>query len=294
VTEMDSSTAGALSEDTPCGECGYNLRGLTVENLCPECGTPISKSMHRGLLRYSHPNYIWKLKRAVDWMLWGRYLLIAYYVLYWTIRISYILRRTIVFPVRLHSWILFVGTAITLIGSWKLSRPDGHISKLVGPSMDRRLLRYVLASAWAMLVVQVAAYGRLSSWAFVNWAHFQLAVPVLNILYAVLLFRFIATLCQSIPDGPMANWSRQILWVVIATDLVSLTGAFVYVFFDGWVGMKQNYAVISLYFPGARTLAMLVASGFYIPFLIALRRRFGEQLELSRRISFEWARAKDR
>jgi hypothetical protein len=291
---MDSSTTDALSEDTPCGECGYNLRGLTVENLCPECGAPVSKSTHRGLLKYSRPNYVWTLQRAVGWMLWGRYLLIAYYILYWTIRIGHMLRKTSLFSVRMHSWILFAGTAVTLIGSWKLSRPDGHISKLVARSMDRRLLRYVLAGAWAILVLRIAAYGRLSNWLVVNRSHLQLAAPVLNILYAVFLFRFIATLCQSMPDGPMANWSRRILWVAIATDLVSLVAALMYVFFAGWFGMKQNYAVVSLYIPGAQTLAMLVASGFYIPFLIALRRRFGAQLELSRRSSFEWARAKDR
>src|SRR2546421_12441218 len=27
-----------LGDDRPCGNCGYNLRGLTFDTACPECG----------------------------------------------------------------------------------------------------------------------------------------------------------------------------------------------------------------------------------------------------------------
>ncbi|HVT88882.1 MAG TPA: DUF2007 domain-containing protein [Tepidisphaeraceae bacterium] len=34
-----------LQADLPCVKCGYNLRGLTPANRCPECGLPILRSL---------------------------------------------------------------------------------------------------------------------------------------------------------------------------------------------------------------------------------------------------------
>jgi hypothetical protein len=34
--------------DLPCAACSYNLRGLDVESVCPECGTPIHRSRGAG------------------------------------------------------------------------------------------------------------------------------------------------------------------------------------------------------------------------------------------------------
>jgi Zn-finger nucleic acid-binding protein len=35
-------STGEIRDQTPCRECGYDLRGLTPDGLCPECGKPIA------------------------------------------------------------------------------------------------------------------------------------------------------------------------------------------------------------------------------------------------------------
>ncbi|MCA9295327.1 MAG: hypothetical protein KC983_02400 [Phycisphaerales bacterium] len=43
-----------LRFDLPCKTCGYNLRGRTLDAVCPECGTPLSSTMslaHKDLPR---------------------------------------------------------------------------------------------------------------------------------------------------------------------------------------------------------------------------------------------------
>ena len=35
-----------ISTDTPCGHCSYNLRGLTLDHACPECGNRALTSVH--------------------------------------------------------------------------------------------------------------------------------------------------------------------------------------------------------------------------------------------------------
>ncbi|UCF34303.1 MAG: hypothetical protein JSV78_03165, partial [Phycisphaerales bacterium] len=37
--------ADVADSDRPCVNCGYNLRGLAKDGVCPECGTPISFSL---------------------------------------------------------------------------------------------------------------------------------------------------------------------------------------------------------------------------------------------------------
>ena len=54
-----------IQEDTPCLACGYNLRGLSSDWRCPECGTAIGRSLHGNLLRFAQPQYVRKLARGV-------------------------------------------------------------------------------------------------------------------------------------------------------------------------------------------------------------------------------------
>jgi hypothetical protein len=44
---LPSSPAAMLQHDIPCLRCGYNLRGLSGDGLCPECATPITASVIR-------------------------------------------------------------------------------------------------------------------------------------------------------------------------------------------------------------------------------------------------------
>ncbi|MGH7132185.1 MAG: hypothetical protein ACREJO_09605 [Phycisphaerales bacterium] len=53
-----------LDSDFPCLRCGYNLRGLHHHGHCPECGTPIERSLSGDLLRFCAPEYLRKLARG--------------------------------------------------------------------------------------------------------------------------------------------------------------------------------------------------------------------------------------
>ena len=53
------------NEDVPCRNCGFNLRGLTPEGNCPECGAAIWRSIREDKLIYCGEAYLKSLYRGL-------------------------------------------------------------------------------------------------------------------------------------------------------------------------------------------------------------------------------------
>ncbi|HUU98821.1 MAG TPA: hypothetical protein VM487_24075 [Phycisphaerae bacterium] len=56
---------GRVATDLPCVNCGYNLRTLSVEGLCPECAHPVRLSLSGQFLRFASPRWVRQLARGV-------------------------------------------------------------------------------------------------------------------------------------------------------------------------------------------------------------------------------------
>ncbi len=56
---------GRVCADTPCLNCGYNLRTLSVEGLCPECAHPVRLSLSGQFLRFAAAPWVGRLARGV-------------------------------------------------------------------------------------------------------------------------------------------------------------------------------------------------------------------------------------
>lgn len=63
--------AAAIGMDTPCIHCGYNLRGLTADGMCPECGKLIGDSLRGDLLRFANANWLRKVRLGIALHLWS-------------------------------------------------------------------------------------------------------------------------------------------------------------------------------------------------------------------------------
>jgi hypothetical protein len=59
-----------IEVDTACLHCGYNLRGLRADGLCPECGSPIGRSVLGNFLRYSDVTWLQAVGKGTTVKLW--------------------------------------------------------------------------------------------------------------------------------------------------------------------------------------------------------------------------------
>ena len=60
-----------LAEAIPCRSCGYLLQGLDPAGMCPECSSPIERSVYGDLLRFSDPVWVDRLAKGVLWIIIG-------------------------------------------------------------------------------------------------------------------------------------------------------------------------------------------------------------------------------
>ncbi len=73
--ETPATALQTVAVDQPCIRCGYSLRGLPASGLCPECATPVERSLHGDMLVYSDPAYVNELSLAARLILVGVLLL---------------------------------------------------------------------------------------------------------------------------------------------------------------------------------------------------------------------------
>src|SRR5579862_1383750 len=65
------ASPGVVEKDAPCRRCGYNVRGLKTDGLCPECGAPVGTAVFGDLLKYSQPAWVRSLARGAAFIYWG-------------------------------------------------------------------------------------------------------------------------------------------------------------------------------------------------------------------------------
>src|SRR5687767_9833717 len=111
--------AGNVVVDLPCRKCAYNLRTLSINGRCPECGTAVGFSAQGDLLRFSDPGWVMTLHRGVVLILVGIAVAILGVVVAAAVSAaSPGIGRVLATVIQLGSAVLMV------VGSWMLTEPD--------------------------------------------------------------------------------------------------------------------------------------------------------------------------
>lgn len=185
---------GRIAQDLHCLHCGYNLRTLTSNQLCPECGRSVAHSMHGDLLVHCNPQWVAQLASGTLWLLWSTIL-------------GYI---WLMLSIPLGPSAKPIGGIIGVVvayGYWQVTSPEPKELEGKQSLSMRRIARYL--SLVSLLLVFLPAPVLLS----------RIAVPTIHIApraviviwgWLLILFR-VSRLARRIPRPDLA---AKMMWVV--------------------------------------------------------------------------------
>jgi hypothetical protein len=220
--------------DRPCLVCGYNIRDLPINSVCPECGTPLARSLRGNLLRYSAPDYLATLHRGA---LLAELALAIYPLGALAVGAALIFGAVRGRPSTLQTagasiWAFIQAGAslLSLLGWWQLTAPDpAFVGKDTGMHA-RSLLRVAILVAAAALCVQLpfTLGGESPAAFFPNLGGPAPSVAGIAMLVTMLLtmaagiagivqffasMQYVRALARRIPDPDLGARAKRFMWL---------------------------------------------------------------------------------
>ena len=209
---MTPSPTAAIDTDLPCAICGYNLKSLSPEANCPECGQPISRTFTYDLT-WADPVWLRRLARSLPFL--GALVLLTFQ--------SPDFLKSGFFP----AVAAFIGHAlylvITLAAAWacfRLAAPDPAFPGDPDGTYRRglQLLAVVLLLMGVLNLPYFRRYDFLPAHVTLGTAALaRLVVLAATELLALLL---LARLARRSKDASLQRWTARLRYVLPAIPLL--------------------------------------------------------------------------
>jgi hypothetical protein len=245
---------GRVAVDTTCVRCGYNLRTLLSDGVCPECGEAVTASIQEFFLHFAPPVWVRDLARGLRLLLIGLGGLIILPVVVGAIvglTAFFNLTSTLAGP----SWLLHVsgliqfltqvvGQVVLIVGLVWLTRPEPRRPQHSEGCTARRILRLccwllpIPAVGNLVLVFSLPTFPSLTPGAppppglVGPWvASFALLAAAVGIaalgIYTtatLAVLRHLATLLRRIPRPGLVRGARVAFWGLLCCTGLLLIG----------------------------------------------------------------------
>ena len=194
--------AGRLVRDTRCLNCGYNLRGLSPDGRCPECGYAVELSVNGDSLDYCNPAWVESLAKGTGWLIAGLFVGFLYYSSGTILDLFSIPS----FNMPIYIGYIAIGGVLSLIGYWKVTKPD--------PSNTGEEYRVRLFARWGMAGYFTVGLGSagvmavgLATGRWIGWAYMVLIVvrSMAEYLAKLALVIYALRLAKRIPGNELAG-----------------------------------------------------------------------------------------
>ncbi|MDZ4828650.1 MAG: hypothetical protein SGJ09_00450 [Phycisphaerae bacterium] len=128
---------------TVCLACGYSLAGLPTDGRCPECATPVARSLRGNMLEYANPDYVRSLQRGVELVMVGTVVAAMWWVATPIIMSVFVGQGRLTFDggMKLVVGADFLGAVLLLAGYWFLTSPDPALRDSASDVRSRHWLR---------------------------------------------------------------------------------------------------------------------------------------------------------
>ncbi len=250
--------AGEIGDDSPCVSCGYNLRGLRMEGLCPECGTPIRKSLPPDMLRYAPEKWL-RLVQIGAVVLWGSQLMsIEDYV----IGLFYIAEG--IDRQATSVWEAAGLLGLHVLGCYLLTVREKHSFETTQARRYRWIARAGM-TAFALNAIRVKLTG---GWMQDAARPISLIVEAGMLIAVVAVFLYLRCLLRRIPRP---RWTRSIMFVIVAhcvERIASLSIIVPYLAIKLGGDSEQNFTNVARPLFRAYEIADFIAEIAWIPFAL--------------------------
>jgi hypothetical protein len=239
--EHPDANPDVISTDWICVGCGYNLRGLGRSGRCPECNTPIARSLRMARLANSDPRWLALVRdgamivAACDLVSAARTLLLI--ALRYALQYRALTRAVLPYRIALLSTgvrLTIVGAAF--VGAWLLAKPEPRpLSRGSAKSAIRLRQLYVCALA-ATLIYNFLLVKYFLVDVQRAWGIFE---SLLWMLICFLLWRYLTTLARRLNQLRLLERARALRWLL---PLGIAGGRLVYLtlYFFGLASMRTH------------------------------------------------------
>ncbi len=224
--------AGRIDADITCRGCGYNLRGQSLSNTCPECGASVEWSTRVDRLAYHDPAWLGSLKRGMLWFIIAIFAAIALSFVNFVVasvlqpagaspfapqpgqagsppNFTQALQSQMGGTAQLAVALIFaiISGVLYIIGVWQLTTPmPGESEGAV--SSSRVLFRWGWITATAISIAGQAAL-MVHLWVGMTLSMLTL-VPMLIAFFA--MFVYLHGLARRVPNRSLASQTRTVMW----------------------------------------------------------------------------------
>jgi len=275
VARAVADEQGTLVADVPCRKCGYNLRGLSENARCPECGVPVGLSLRGDLLRFADPDWVHQVARGLT-------------IILLMIPVSLVVGLVVgLLAQGSRTSVALAGVAVGIIsfyGVWLMTEPD---PSRVGEDANitvRRVIRFSLIVGLASEPTQLGLeQGYFVGPMQVALGLFGLVVVLVGLVGEFAKFIYYERLARRIPHDKLAARARFLRWAwTVALLLMTAVGGVLALLLapgnPNLAGAAAGLGCVS----SLVGLALLVFGVMTIFLLLRLRRALVEQAKLAR------------
>ncbi len=205
-----------IRTDLSCAKCQYNLRGLTTDARCPECGAPVERSLHGNLLRFADLDWVKRLHLGVRLKLWN--------VLFSTVLLGGGAAAAIALGAPL-SVAVFLGMVAGLLGLsavWLITSPEPTIGVEEDPIALRKVIR--LCAVLGLVGGQAPNVASIAGGLY--WLVILAAIlSLVGLVAAMGEFVYLRRFARRIPDPKLEKTTGTVMWgFVIVYGVAGLAG----------------------------------------------------------------------
>jgi MFS family permease len=205
--------AGLIAEDLPCRHCGYNLRTLSLEVQCPECGTSVGRSVHGDYLRYADPAWVRGLATGAIIVIFGT----IGQVLGFSTMLG--ISMAGISSVSWYRYFFRVIELISFVGFWKLTSPDPADSGAPAQIDARKLTRTFL-----ILGLCLSSLGIIRAVLGSTMEHVLRAFILANAIASpIAICIFAKRVAMRVPDKKMATSCQRLMYLMVADGVLNGT-----------------------------------------------------------------------